>query len=74
MTWRIFNTEDLVPTLPFAVLEIGENQISGNVLARLFGNGYEHVGYPIAVTSWKDNVTDNHGVPNILTALGVGTD
>lgn len=44
-TWRIFNTSDIVPTVPPGVF---------------FGYIYEHVGNPVAFTLSLNTILDNH--------------
>jgi triacylglycerol lipase len=67
-TWRIFNTEDIVPTVPPAAVEMAEKN-TGTGLAQwlikfvqLSAAGYQHVGYPIAVTFHGDSIADNHNL------------
>lgn len=66
-TWRIFNTEDLVPTLPLAAVDVGSSM--PNLLNRVFGNGFQHVGYPIGITSWHADLVSNHAVGTLCGML-----
>lgn len=79
-TWRIFNTEDIVPDLPAAAIEfatpnMGMNPLGGplNValptLIKLFPSPYQHVGYPVAVTFHSNIVADNHNLDNNVTEM-----
>jgi len=78
-TWRIFNTEDIVPTLPPAAVEMSEpnmgmHGMSGLTqslinLVQLSAVGYQHVGYPIAVTFHRDAISDNHSLGNLTAEL-----
>jgi hypothetical protein len=67
ITWRIFNTEDVVPTLPMAAVELGAGK--ANLISKIFGSGYEHIGHPIAVTTWHADLGGNHDVTNVSGAL-----
>lgn len=82
-TWRIFNTEDIVPTLPLSTPELapaslGLGETAGEMLLKLFlqhaavnrgGWLYEHLQVPIAVTYQKGSIADNHSCTNLYTAL-----
>jgi hypothetical protein len=67
VTWRIFNTEDLVPTLPPAAVDAGVGK--ANFLNLVLGKGYQHVGYPIGLTLWHSDLVNNHSVTNLYRAL-----
>ena len=82
-TWRIFNTEDIVPTLPLSTPDLvpanlGLNGTTGEMLLKLFlqhaavnrgGWLYEHLEIPIAVTFQKGSIADNHNCTNLYGAL-----
>lgn len=78
-TWRIFNTEDLVPTVPAAAVKLGAQitnpfsvSLSSLVIpqfTKIFPIGYAHLGYPIPVTFHKDTLADNHNLTNTFNAL-----
>jgi len=82
-TWRIFNTEDIVPTLPLstptlAPMDLGLNETPTEMLLKLLlhhaaaardGWLYQHVKVPIAVTFQKGTIADNHNCTNLYTAL-----
>jgi triacylglycerol lipase len=82
-TWRIFNTEDIVPTLPLstpdlAPLNLGLNESPSEMLLKLLlhhsaivrgGWPYEHIKVPIAVTFQKGTIADNHNCTNLYSAL-----
>ncbi len=78
--WRIFNTEDLVPTVPPAACKLDDNAtlniprlnsfIDGILrTCQVSPSGYEHVGYPIAVTFHYDTLVGNHNLTNLRNAL-----
>jgi len=77
--WRIFNTEDIVPTLPLAAVQVdtanagmhGLTPITQAIpaLIALFPIGYQHVGYPIAVTFHADTIADNHNQDTLYNSL-----
>jgi triacylglycerol lipase len=68
--WRIFNTEDIVPTLPFSTLEANPESILGlleskvELLLKLLLKEttflFQHVDEPIAVTYQRNTIPDNH--------------
>ena len=52
-TWRIFNTEDIVPVLPISSNQLGSTSPTSiflNVLIRGLPAGFSHIGYPVGVT------------------------
>jgi triacylglycerol lipase len=60
-TWRIFNTEDVVPTVPMA-----------SPFPKLFGHAvgeFEHVGQPMAVTFNHGSLDANHNLDNLVEVL-----
>ena len=70
--WRVFNTEDLVPTLPFATLAMDPSTQLGlfesriELLLKLIlaqpGFIYQHVDEPVAVTYQRNTIPDNHNL------------
>lgn len=70
VTWRVFNTEDIVPTVPPAAIQMANPNMGMHgltpmtqalsSLVALHAVGYQHVGYPISVTFHRDAVADNH--------------
>jgi Lipase (class 3) len=71
ITWRIFNTEDIVPTVPPAAVNVGAMNLGplAWLLKALVGKGFEHTGYPIAVTFHYDSLSDNHSLTNLCKVL-----
>jgi hypothetical protein len=78
-TWRIFNTEDIVPTVPPATAQL-ETQNAGMhgltpitvaipQLLKLFGGQYQHVGYPVAVTNHQPTIASNHNLDIVVNEL-----
>jgi len=77
--WRMFNTEDIVPTVPPAAVEIttpnmgmqGMSLISQSLikLVQLSPIGYQHIGYPIAATFHADAVADNHNQDSLFAEI-----
>ncbi len=78
-TWRIFNTDDIVPTVPpaavqFATPNMGMSGLTPLTQAlssfvKLSTIGYEHIGYPIATTFHYDVVADNHSLDYLCAEL-----
>ena len=82
-TWRIFNTEDIVPTLPLSTPELfpstlGLGETPGEMLIKLFlqhaalnrgGWLYEHLEVAIPLTFQKGSIVDNHSCTNLYSAL-----
>lgn len=78
-TWRIFNTEDIVPTVPPAAVQMSTPNMGMNIttpLSQALSNlvkhttiGYQHVGHPIATTFHYDVVADNHSMDYLCTEL-----
>lgn len=82
-TWRIFNTEDIVPTLPLSTPDLvpanlGLDETPGEMLLKLFlqhaavnrgGWLYQHLEVPIAVTFQKGSIADNHNCTNLYSTL-----
>jgi len=56
-TWRIFNTEDIFPTLPLAV----------NILP--FTGQYEHVGLPVVYSVQDGSLVGNHSLDRFREQL-----
>ena len=80
-TWRIINTEDIVPTVPPAAVELSEPNLGMQAitklnqavtsLVQLSTVGYQHIGYPIAVTFHRDDIADNHSLDNLSSELSL---
>ena len=71
-TWRIFNTEDIVPTLPFSTNQIGNSSPTSiflNVVIKGLAAGFSHIGYPVGVTFDEGKVDDNHNLDNLWATL-----
>jgi len=82
-TWRIFNTEDIVPTLPLSTTDLdpvslGLNESISELLIKTYllhanavrgGWLYEHLTVPIATTFQKGDIADNHNCTNLYNAL-----
>jgi len=78
-TWRIFNTEDLVPTVPPAAVVMVQPNMGMQstspithvlpLFIKMFPAGYEHIGYPIAITFHRDTIADNHNLTTTYQAL-----
>lgn len=78
-TWRIFNTEDIVPTVPPAAVLITEPNMGMHGMSPLTQAistfvqtgviGYQHIGYPIAATFHEDTVAGNHNVDALCREL-----
>ncbi|MGC3988373.1 MAG: lipase family protein [Chthoniobacteraceae bacterium] len=78
-TWRIFNTEDIVPDVPPATVQMDEPPADLKhllshadplrLILRLFPYGYQHIGYPIAITFHGGTVGDNHNLTTTYKAL-----
>lgn len=79
VSWRIFNTEDLVPTVPPAAVEVSTPNMGMNgftalthalsTFVQLHAVGYQHVGYPVGVTFHKDTVADNHSMDLLIAEV-----
>jgi triacylglycerol lipase len=80
-TWRVFNTEDIVPTVPPAAIQMATPNMGMNGLTPVTQNlaslihlsavGYQHVGYPIGVTFHREIVADNHNLDYLIAELAV---
>jgi len=78
-TWRMFNTEDIVPTVPPAAVEIttpnmgmqGISLVSQSLIkfVQLSPLGYQHIGYPIAATFHSDSVEGNHNQDSLVAEI-----
>ncbi len=82
-TWRMFNTEDLVPTVPPAAVRLDTPNIGMHGLTtttqsltqfvhqfvQLNPLGYQHIGYPIAVTFHAATVAGNHNLDSLIAEL-----
>ena len=77
--WRVFNTEDLVPTLPEAtilsgaeggLLGLSDSVVELAIKLRLQGKlAFQHVDRPVAVTFHTGTLTGNHDLGNLLKAI-----
>jgi predicted lipase len=77
--WRVFNTEDLVPTLPEAtilsgagggLLGLSDSVVELAIKLRLQGKlAFQHVDRPVAVTFNTGMLTGNHDLGNLLKAI-----
>jgi hypothetical protein len=78
-TWRMFNTEDIVPTVPPAAVELTTPNMGmqGFTLAsqgliqfvHLSPIGYQHIGYPIGATFHADTIADNHNQDSLFNEI-----
>ena len=78
-TWRMYNTEDIVPTVPPAAVEIttpnmgmqGLSLVSQSLIkfVQLSPIGYQHIGYPVAATFHADTVADNHNQDHLFAEI-----
>ena len=78
-TWRMFNTEDIVPTVPPAAVQMATPNMGMHGMTpltqtltsfvKLTTVGYQHVGHPIAVTFHRDVVADNHDMDALCKEL-----
>lgn len=78
--WRIFNTEDIVPTLPLSTLEGNPESVLGlfeskvELLLKLILKEttfvFQHVDEPIAVTYQRNTIPDNHNLTYLYLFLG----
>jgi triacylglycerol lipase len=71
-TWRIFNTEDIAPTVPISTNQLGntsQTSIFLNLLIRGLPAGFSHIGYPVAVTFDQGKVDDNHNLDNLWATM-----
>lgn len=68
--WRIVNTEDIVPTLPLATVELLQIRGVLQVIAEFFGKfEYEHVGMPVCFTTQSGSIPANHDMATYLAAI-----
>jgi Lipase (class 3) len=78
-TWRVFNTEDLVPTLPLSTLamdpesQLGLFESKIELLLKLFLKEtpyrFQHVDEPVAVTYQLNTIPDNHNLTSLYQYL-----
>jgi triacylglycerol lipase len=77
-TWRIFNTEDIVPTVPPAAVKLLDPNLgipglsvtpSLTAFVKLSPAGYQHIGYPIAATFHRDTVGENHSLDELRAEI-----
>jgi triacylglycerol lipase len=79
--WRIFNTEDIVPTLPLSALYADPRSIGlfesklESLLKLVFKENivFQHVGEPIAVTFQRNTISDNHNLTYLYQFLAMQT-
>ena len=79
VTWRIFNTEDIVPTVPPAAVQMATPNMGMHgltpvthaltAMVSLGIAGYQHIGYPVGVTFHEEVVADNHDMNRLLQEL-----
>jgi triacylglycerol lipase len=82
--WRIFNTEDLVPNLPFATLaldpatQLGLFESRIELLMKLIltlpAFIFQHVDEPVAVTYQRNTIPDNHNLTFLYNYLSTEID
>ena len=80
-TWRVFNTEDIVPTVPPAAVKVATPNMGMNSMSLmtqalskfvlLSPTGYQHIGYPVAATFHRDVVADNHSLLDLCAELNL---
>lgn len=78
--WRVFNTEDLVPTLPLSTVDTDPQSSLGlfdtniELVLKLFFKPspflFQHVETPIALTYQLNTVADNHNLTQLYSRLG----
>jgi len=78
-TWRIVNSEDLVPTVPPAAVLMTEPNMGMHGMSPLTQaisqfvqlglTGYQHIGYPIVATFHQDTVAGNHNLDALEAEL-----
>jgi triacylglycerol lipase len=73
VSFRIFNTEDLVPTLPPATTDLSGKMLSPtDMLFSLFLHTkgiFEHVGKPVPLTFNLGTIAANHDIANVIAEL-----
>jgi triacylglycerol lipase len=77
--WRIFNTEDIVPTLPLSTVEANPESILGlfeskiELLLKLILKEndfvFQHVDEPVAVTYQRNTIPGNHNLTYLYQFL-----
>ena len=80
-TWRVFNTEDIVPTVPPAAVRMATPNMGMHGMSMmtqtlsnfvlLSPTGYQHVGYPVAATFHRDVVADNHSLVDLCAEIAL---
>jgi triacylglycerol lipase len=79
-TWRIVNTEDIVPTVPPAAVKLVDSSQGGlasltaltqslSAFVKLSPVGYQHIGYPIAASFHRDTVAGNHDLDTLCAEI-----
>jgi hypothetical protein len=81
--WRVFNTEDIVPTLPLSTVEADPESVLGlfeskiELLLKLILKEnefvFQHVDEPVAVTYQRNTISDNHNLTYLYQFLGTRT-
>jgi triacylglycerol lipase len=77
--WRVFNTEDLVPTLPLSTVDadprssLGLFETNVELVLKLFFKPspfvFQHVDTPVALTYQLNSVADNHNLTQLYSRL-----
>jgi triacylglycerol lipase len=77
--WRVFNTEDLVPTLPLSTVDadprssLGLFETNVELVLKLFFKPspfvFQHVDMPVALTYQLSKVSDNHNLTQLYSRL-----
>jgi triacylglycerol lipase len=77
--WRVFNTEDLVPTLPLSTVDadprstLGLSETDIELVLKLFLKNspflFQHVDTPVALTYQLKTVSDNHNLTQLYSRL-----
>jgi hypothetical protein len=60
--FRVFNTEDIVPTIPVATMRPAADSIH-------LGLEFEHIGEPVALCYQKTSIDGNHALAGVAEAL-----
>ncbi len=81
--WRIFNTEDLVPTLPLSTVDANPKATLGlfetniELILKLFLKRspflFQHVNEPVALTYQLNTVADNHNLTQLYSGCNLRT-
>jgi triacylglycerol lipase len=77
-SWRIFNTEDIVPGLPLATLDLNVAssgladtpvELAVKMLVNLVKFAFTHVQTPVAVSFNTGTIAGNHNLANVYNCL-----